>query len=80
MRSVEAEISWNSGSTRTAAACVVRASAVYLTFATKVISVGPASSMPLTPVISRSGSPRSSAPSFVANSPSFIEEIVKGWA
>src|SRR5580698_77069 len=33
--------------------------------------------MPLTPVISRSGLPRSSAPSCVANSPSFIEEIVK---
>ena len=32
MRSVAAEISWNSGSTSTAAACVVRARLVWISF------------------------------------------------
>src|SRR5579863_5575971 len=80
MRRVAAVISGNSGSTRTAAALVLRASPAYLGLATKVISEGPASSIPFTPLISNSASPRSSAPSRLASSPSFIEEIVTEWA
>src|SRR5580704_6658132 len=69
-------MSGNSGSTSTAAACDLRARPAYLGLATKVISEGPASSIPFTPVTSSSGSPRSSAFSRLANSPSFIETIV----
>src|ERR1700739_1064688 len=76
MRRVAPDISGNSGSTSTAAALVLRARPPYLGLATKVISVGPASSIPFTPVISRSALPRNSAPSRLAISPSFIVEIV----
>src|SRR5258708_27353996 len=76
MRRDGAVISGNSGSTRTAAALVLRASPAYFGLATKVISEAPASSIPFTPVISSSASPRSSAPSRLASSPSFIVEIV----
>src|ERR1700722_7055666 len=76
MRSVAAVISGNSGSSRTGLPFVLRAKAVYRGLATKVISVGPASSIPLTPVISTPWSPRSSAPKRLASSPSFIEGIV----
>src|SRR5579863_4929268 len=80
MRRVAAAISGNSGSTSTAAAQVLRARPAYLGLATKVISAEPASSIPLTPVISSSALPRSSAPSRLATSPSFIVGIVTEFA
>src|SRR5579859_7569888 len=46
-----------SSATITAEALVVRAAAAYLGFETKVRSPGPASSIPLRPVISLSGDP-----------------------
>src|ERR1019366_2913762 len=69
-------IAGKSSATITAAAAVVLAAAAYLGLATKVICPGPASSIPVTPVISASGSAFSSvAPSAEAISASFIVGI-----
>ena len=46
--------------------------------AREVIALGPASSIPFTPFTSACASPRSSAPSRSANSPSFIGSDCKG--
>src|ERR1017187_3297013 len=77
MRRVAAAIGSNAGSTRTAVACVVRASGVYLGLATKVSWPGPATSRPAAEVISASGSPWRVAPRCAARVESFMGRIVE---